>query len=297
MKKKLLHTALFACLFCGTALAAQESDSTVSVIASTETEDGTSEVRVYNNVVSRTINIGTSGEKDTHWNLNLFGFSTSSSKASKSSDKENYSEYRERQGMSVSVADRIYLGWTGLASSDFDINPASSWEWGFGLLNVQDWNRQKTFGVDISLMLSRSSYRMKDDDALHMVDGHVVVDDELKTRSENPIDYKRQRLIYWTWRVPVLMQFRPASKSVRFTLGADMEMRHHIRSRAKVGSERKYYLSRRDLDINPFGYNVIAGIGNDNFTVFGRIPLSDLFDDNVNGIQARPFTVGINFYL
>ncbi len=293
MKKRLLHTALIAYLFCGTAMAAQESDSTATVIDSTQTQDETSEVRVYNNVVSRTINIGTSGEKDTHWNLNLFGFSTSTSK---SSDKKNYLECLERHGLSVSVGDRIYLGWTGLSSSDFDINPASSWEWGFSLLNVQDWNRQKTFGIDISLMLTRSSYRMKGNDALHMVDGNVVVDDELKTRSENPINYKRQRLIYWTWRVPVLMHFQTESKSVRFTVGADVEMRHHIRSRAKVGSERKYYLSRQDLNINPFGYNVIAGIGNENFTVFGRIPLSDLFDDNANGIQARPFSAGINFY-
>lgn len=80
-------------------------------------------------------------------------------------------------------------------------------------------------------------------------------------------------------------------------MGAEFELRHHIRSRAKVGGDRKYYLCRRSMNINPIGSSALMGIGTDDFMIFGRFLLTDYFEENTRNIQAQPFMVGINFFL
>lgn len=294
MRKLTVSLLLFSAVFA--AAVAQKTDST--------------EVHVYNNVVSKSITIGSNGTEKHSWKLNLTGFSISSENELDEDVKYNsfgepVSNRPRHRGWHHSTEvgfDLIYVGWSELASSDFDLNAASSWEWGFSMFDFYTWNNRETFGISAHLALSRSSYRMKGDEAFHLAsDGDVILDNELKTRTDNPIDYKNQRLIYWSWRVPVLLNFqtrhRMGQSPFRFAMGADFELRHHIRSRAKVGGDRKYYLCRRDMNINPIGSNAIIAIGTEDFTIFGRYALTDFFDTNTRKIQAHPFMIGINFFL
>ena len=308
MKK--LFISLLICAAACHALLAQEaenpnSDNHTDSLANTSVQ----EVHVYNNVVSKTVNIGGNGSRKHSWKLNLTGLSTTSEngdedvKLNKFGEPVSFRRHNLGWHHSTDVGfDVIYLGWTELSSSDFDLNAASSWEWGFSLFDFHAWNRRETFGVSSHLILSRSSYRLRGDDAFHLADdGDVIIDDVLKTRTDNPISYSKQRLIHWSWRVPVMLNFqtrhRWGQSPFRVSTGAEFELRHHIRSRAKVGSDKKYYLCRRDMNINPIGCSALVSIGTDDFSIFGRYLLTDYFKSNTRNIQAEAFMVGINFFL
>jgi len=278
--------------------------------AKAETNLPDEDVRVYNNIVAKKTIKDPSGKKQHAWVIDFTGISTSSFQGPDedviyNKDGEPISCRPRNRGWHHSTEigiEHLYFGWTELSSSDFDINAASSWEWGFSIFDFQTWNNRETFGISTSLLLSRSSYRMRDDDAFHLADdGDVIIDDVLKTRSTDPINYKKQRLIHWSWRVPVMMNFQTRHRwghsPVRFSMGAEFELRHHIRSRAKVGGDRKYYLCRRSMNINPIGSSALMGIGTDDFMIFGRFLLTDYFEENTRNIQAQPFMVGINFFL
>ena len=76
--------------------------------------------------------------------------------------------------------------------------------------------------------------------------------------------------------------------------GIEGELRHHVRSRARVGHDKKYYINRNSLDVNDFGYNALFGIGTNQFTVFARYNISDFFGSK-SRVDAQPFFIGINF--
>ena len=133
----------------------------------------------------------------------------------------------------------------------------------------------------------------KGDDAFHTdSEGFTVCDDALRQGPE-PLNYRRQRLIHWSWRVPVEMYYRTRG-GLHYSVGVEGELRHHVRSRARVGKDKKYYINRNSLDVNDFGYNAIFGVGNDDFSVFARYNISDFFGSK-SRVDAQPLFIGINF--
>ncbi len=242
-------------------------------------QEEASETHVYNQFVSKTVN-----QDNTHkWNLNFLALESTSPKS-----KNGWSHSTEFG------PDRIYIGFAEMANTKgFDIKPGSSWEWGFSLMSFETWNGRENFGFSTCLELTRSSYRIKGNDAFHTdANGWTVCDDALK-QGTDPLNYSKQRLIHWSWRVPVMMTFR-TSGHMHYSIGAEAELRHHVRSRANVGKQKKYYINRNSLDVEPFGYNALVAFGNDDFEVFGRYNLSDMFGKK-SMVDCQPFSIGICF--
>lgn len=263
--KKILLTLAF-CLSLGCTINAQDT-------------------HVYNNFLSKTVTVDEDGISSHSWNLNFLNLESSSPKS-----KKGWSHY------SGIGPDHIYIGFTEMANTKgFEIKPSSSWEWGFSLAQFGVFNRTRHFGISTELALTRSSYSIKGNDAFHVDNqGWTVCDDALR-QSPNSLDYSRQRLIFWSWRVPVTLDFR-TKNGFRIHAGAEAELRHHVRSRAKVGNNKKYYIERHDLDVEPFGYNAIVEVGNHAFSIVGRYNLSDMFGDK-SKFECQPFMIGLNFNL
>lgn len=264
--KKILLTLTF-CMTFGTMLLAQSEYQ---------------ETRVYSKFLSKTIN-----EDNSHsWNLNFLSLE----KVGQNKNKHSWKSY------SSFGPDMISIGFAGMTESEgFDYKPGGSWEWGFSLMSFELWSPNDHFGICTELDLTRSSYRVKGNDAFHVVNVNgekiTVCDDALKSS----IDYSRQRLINWSWRVPVTLCLR-ASNGVHVSAGAEAELRHHVRSRAKVGEEKKYYIERNNLAVNDFGYNAIVTIGTNDFEIYGRYNLTDYFGKNAK-VSCQPISIGVMFFL
>jgi len=247
---------------------------------------------VYNGLLSKSVYL-VDGKPAHKWNLNFLSLSTSPNVPEVGVHPKGGWHTKWDLG-----ADMIYIGSTQLAGDDVKLNPASSWEWGFDLMNVQSWNRRNTFGFKFGILLTRSSYRLNGDNAFHVVNGETILDDALQGHVGKSMDkdYSRQRLIYWSWRMPFVFNFQP-SRTWGFSLGAEGELRHHIRSRAKVGHDKKYYIERHNIDINPWSCNALASvnIGHD-FSITARYNLTDFFGDKAN-FDVQPFMVGLCFDL
>ena len=187
--------------------------------------------------------------------------------------------------------DRPYIGFCEMVNPEgYKINPGSSWEWGFSLMRFTTWHPSNRFGFNTELNLSRSSYRIKGNDAMHIDDqGYTVCDDALY----DDLHYRRQRLIHWSWRVPVEMIFQTRGE-FQYILGVEGELRHHVRSRARVGKTKKYFIDRNNLDVEPFGYNAVFGFGQRDFTIYGRVNISDFFGSK-SRVDAQPFAIVIKF--
>ncbi len=240
---------------------------------------------VYNRLVSKSYYQDGKGNLRHEWNLTFPHIESVPS-------SDGHSHWKHS---SIFGPDNIYIGFAGLVADGFDIKPGGCWEWGFSLMRFATWSPSNRFGIKSSLYLTRTSYRIKGDDAFHIDDmGRTVCDDALK-QGASPLNYRRQRLIHWSWRVPVEMYVRMRG-GVRYSVGIEGELRHHVRSRARVGHKKKYYIDRNNLDVNPFGWNLLAGFGTDGYMVFGRYNLTDFFGDK-SLVDAQPFTVGINFRL
>lgn len=281
---KIFCTLIGMTMSCAMLCAQNESVET----SSTNTSDST-ETHVYNRFVSKTSTWtveedGKVSSRNHSWNLNFLSLGTEKNKGHWSSSYDI-------------GPDMIYIGFTEMANTKgFSYNPGSSWEWGFSLMGYEAWNRSRHFGFRTGLLLTRSSYRIKGDNAFHLdAAGNTVCDNELMIRDTNPIDYSKQRLIHWSWRVPVMLNFRTNS-DFRLGIGAEAELRHHIRSRAKVGHNKKYYLQRNGLDVEQFGYNALISVGNEDFSVFGRYNLSDMFGSSAK-VDCQPFMIGVSFNL
>ena len=266
-------------------LAAMWTMGSAAMAASGGSGASANETIVYNKLVSKSYYRDGNGNVRHKWNFNF-----PSVESIAPSDKHSHWGHS-----SIFGPDDIYIGFAGVVADGFDVKPGGCWEWGFSLMRFTTWSPSTRFGFNASLYLTRTSYRIKGNDAFHIDgQGRTVCDDALQ-QGASPLNYSRQRLIHWSWRVPVEMYVR-TSGGVRYSAGIEGELRHHVRSRARVGHKKKYYIDRNNLDVNPFGWNVLAGFGTDDFTVFGRYNLTDFFGDK-SLVDAQPFTVGINFKL
>ncbi len=269
--KKIMLSMVLAALCMGTSMAQEDS------------------LVVYNNLLSKSVSVE-NGITSHKWNLNFLCLNYDNNQVTPS-----------RGGWTTEWdlgPEMIYIGSTQLVGDDVKLKPASSWEWGFDLMSVETWNRRKTFGYKFGLLLTRSSYRLDGDNAFHVVGGNTVLDNALQGHVGKGMDrdYSRQRLIYWSWRAPFVFNFQP-SRVWGFSVGAEAELRHHVRSRAKVGKEKKYYIERHDLDVNPWSCNALASInvGKD-FSITARYNITDFFGDKAN-FDVQPFMIGLCFDL
>lgn len=244
----------------------------VSGLKAQEKQDSTI---VYNNVVSRSNGI---------WNLNFLSISTDGYRCNVRPHSHHYADLGPQD---------IYLAYAGIGNTEgFEQKVAHSLEFGFNFGRIQHWNASRTVGLQASIGLSWNRYSTQDN-AVFQVDK----DGELFCApwEDAPKRYSRARMTYVSWRVPVMLQFQDRRKLNCFSVGVEGELRHHIRSRVRMGGKKRYDVLRDGLCVNPWGLNIIARYDFDDFGIFGRYAVTPFFDESKTSFEGTPFAVGIVF--
>lgn len=235
--------------------------------------------KVYNNLVSRTDGI---------WNLNFLSISTDMNDYDY--NYQQYNSYHSLHYADLGLKD-IYLSYAGIANTEgFEQQGAHSLELGLNLGRIQHWNASKTFGLQMSLGLSWNRYQTAD---------HAVfqIDNNGNTfcgpwESPEGKAFSRTRLTYVSWRAPIMLQTRAKNGQSCFAVGVEGELRHHVRSRVRLGGKKQYDVLRHDLAVNPWGMNIIAQYSFGDFGVFGRYALTEFFDKDKTELKGTPFAIG-----
>lgn len=265
--KFLSACALMAFVFSSNALAQQQNDSTV----------------VYNNLVSRTNGI---------WNLNFLSLSTDDFAQDQDDSIDFF--YTTRSPHSMHYADfgiqDLYLAYAGLGNAEgFEQQIAHSLEFGMNIGRIQHWNALRTVGFQTTLGLSWNRYNTKDN-AVFQLDQNG--DMFCGPWEAAPKPYKRARLTYVSWRVPVMLQFQDRNRQNCLSVGVEGELRHHVRSRVRMGGKKRYDVLRHGMDVNPWGLNLIARYDFGDFGIFGRYSMTSFFDDKQTKFDGTPFAFG-----
>lgn len=263
---------------------AQNNNDTLSAQADTH---------IYNNLVSR------SGKT---WKFNFLSISTEGNSTVETPVQSN-NETSGNSSYNVNVTvhkpchkhteigiDKWYLGVSSLGKTEgFELNPASSLEFGFSILTSELYNSRRTFGVESALFTSWTRYSVKSKNVFYDdADGHLVCNTGYVPAGE---EYHRSRLTYASWRVPVTLNW--CGDNVKYSLGIEGELRHHLRSRIKYDGDKKHYAKYGDMDVNPWGVNALLAIGSDHFQFFGRYSLTQFFDTKGTDLRGTPFMIGI----
>lgn len=259
--------------------------TTSSMMAQNDSIASNEDTHVFNDLVSLTTSVDEEGGITKTWNLNFL----------KLTSEDTYTNNNKTAHGWVEVGlDYAYLGFSSLANSNVGLKPANSIECGLSLASINTWNRHNTFGVSTNFILSATNYKLQDDNVFHLDnDGNTVC--EPIDKSE--LDYKKPRLVYMSWRMPVMLNWKFRDSHTHFSVGAEAELRHHVRSLAKVGHKKRYDVCRQDMGINPWGCNIIASYGYKDVSIVGRYSLTKFFDGEKANFDGTPFMIGVAFNL
>ncbi len=222
------------------------------------------ETRSYNNLLSKTIVTNPEGQQSSTLNVNIPGV-------------PNYGNWGNEEHYSA-----LYFGFAFAGDKNLPINSTKSWEWGMyplsgTLLHSRNYRTLLTWGLGFS----RTSFKLKDQAPKDDLQGFVS-----------------QRFRYWSWRLPISLEFRSDDYRSFVTLGIEAEMRHHVRARKydkQIAHATPEQIVGLDKNIvNPWGCNLLFQAGHHGWGIVGRLSLTDLFDPEETHLKASPFSIGLS---
>lgn len=283
---------LAAMMATATTLFAQASDQTsipqhrhheeVTQSADTTAAGLTIETRTYNNMLSRTTVTQVKGDstyQSSTLNINLPFFP---SPRRNNTDEEGFTwEWNGNEPTYEEHYTDLYFGFAFASDKNIPLNSVSSWEWGMypfsgTLLHSRNYHTLLTWGFGFS----RTSYRLKNQ----------------APTAEN-LGFVDQRFRYWSWRLPVSVEFHSSDHRAFAAIGLEAELRHHVRARqyGDALSKPDYMVVGYDKDlVNPWACNLLFQAGSNSYGIIARIALSELFDNSLTPLQATPFTIGFS---
>lgn len=185
-------------------------------------------------------------------------------------------------------------------SSAFSQRP-NSFEWGMYLFDEEIcYNKSRTLGLVTSLGIS-NTYNFFNNKTVFATDngtpyiynfndGGEIVPEGMSNRTYVDKSYLR----YWSLRLPVSLQiqWRLSYKVMALSVGPELEWRFGMRSKAKYDGEK--HVVADDINYNPLGVNVLTTLKFQDFILFGRFGLTQMFGSD---IKAVPFNVGFGLTL
>lgn len=211
----------------------------------------------------------------------------------------------------------IYYAYSAMFDTDdFMMQPqrANSFEWGSYFSQVKIYsNKKNTFGLTAAIGVS-NTYNFSDyilgthknptgsGSSTYFYygdEGQVIPDGMENILVDVTSDYKKLEksyLRYWSLRIPISAQFkwRVGYKKMAFSLGPELEWRFAARSKVKFEDIEKRTVSD-NLAYNPLGVNVLAVFAFEDFVIFGRAGLTQMFNQQKSHITVVPCNLGIGF--
>lgn len=185
-------------------------------------------------------------------------------------------------------------------SSVFSQKP-KSFEWGMYLFDQElCYNKSRTLGLVTALGIS-NTYNFFSNRTVFAADngtpyiydfndGGEVIPEGMGGRTYVDKSFLR----YWSLRLPVSVQiqWRLSYKVMAFSVGPELEWRFGMRSITRYDGEK--HVVADDLNYKPLGVNVLTTLKFQDFVLFGRFGLTQMFGAD---IKAVPFNVGFGFAL
>ncbi|MBQ0057760.1 MAG: hypothetical protein KBT20_08905 [Bacteroidales bacterium] len=279
MKKSLILTlAMVATL---TTVNAQEHRHTHQTDSDQQT--ATDSTIVYNNMLSRTNNT---------WSINFLSI------MSEPENKPSKCTGHSKNTMEVGAMD-LFLGYAGIGKTEgFTQSPDGSLEFGFNFVRGH-WslNKRNTWGIENAFGVSWTRYRTEDNAVfLHDADNNLICTPWLDENDQKK-NYSHERMTYVSWRAPLMLTHKNPKLKTGFSIGAEAEMRHHIRSRVKMNGEKRYDVLRHGMSVNHWGCNAIVKLTYHDVSLYGRYSLTPFFDSSHTKLQGTPFSIGLSLDL
>ena len=185
-------------------------------------------------------------------------------------------------------------------SSVFSQKP-KSFEWGMYLFDQElCYNKSRTLGLVTALGISNTYNFFNNKTVLatdngtpyiyNFNDGGEIVPEGMSDRTYVDKSFLR----YWSLRLPVSLQiqWRLSYKVMAFSVGPELEWRFGMKSITRYDGEK--HVVADDLNYKPLGVNVLTTLKFQDFVIFGRFGLTQMFGAD---IKAVPFNVGFGFAL
>ncbi|MDR0893941.1 MAG: hypothetical protein LBN06_01370 [Prevotellaceae bacterium] len=193
----------------------------------------------------------------------------------------------------------VFLGFTKLAggvlrysaAGDIPQIAGKSKEWGINFCNggiaISSDNH---WGITSAIGIARTEYKLDNNYGFERVDGITVCQPAAEGRV-----YQKSWLRYWSWRIPVSIEWQTkfGSERVFITAGPEFEWRMGITSRAKY--DNKKHTLTGNPNVNPIGLNLLMQAGYGCLGFHARLALTPLFEKE-KGPDAYSASVGVGLY-
>lgn len=191
----------------------------------------------------------------------------------------------------------FYMGYTRMANDfDFsnagaiDLNNFKSWEIGFTLFEGSiALSRNHQWGLVSGLGWGYTAFRASGNYAFRETEqGTTSI---LPGGTEEDI-YSQSRLRYFYFRIPLALEWQQKINNKEllfFSLGAEAEIRHGVRSMGKIDGHKETF--DKGLNVRPVGINLLAQAGYDDIGIYLRYSTYSLFEHN-KGPKLYPWSFG-----
>lgn len=189
------------------------------------------------------------------------------------------------------------------SNTNFDLNRAKSWSWGtYAIQDGVAFGPNNHLGVTWALGLNYSFYKMAEPYCF-LNDGRTTYYD-IYVNADGRAPYSETWFRYWTFNIPVSLQFQGTVKGNDFyvSVGPELEYRLGATSLGRADGHKRKEVITKNLDMNPIGANLVAQLGYGSFTFIAKSALVPIFPDNGTVAQRGgewqthnlyPFTLGV----
>lgn len=189
-----------------------------------------------------------------------------------------------------------YMGFSGFMQDgpfsmqfhDIELDEAKSWEWGIYLPLDAVRLGSDHVGLGFAFGFGRTMYKFASPNYFftsRMLTGERTT--SFATLS-NAGAYDETWFRYWTFKLPVQLEFQTSDDGFFFTVGPELEYRFSPASRGRQYGKRKETITN-SISMHPLNVNLMAQVGFNNVSIMAKTSLIELF---ANSTTPSPYSPG-----
>ena len=194
----------------------------------------------------------------------------------------------------------LYIGFSRMSNDFFSfdsdnkvsLDASYSWEVGANLFtSYLTLSHDRHWGMTFGLGWGYRSFRLDGNQAFLNINGKTAIFD-----GDEETVYNKSRLRYFYFRIPISFEWQTRVNGHRplfFTAGPEVEIRHGIKSMAKVNGEKETL--GKGMNVHPVGINLLAQAGFGNLGFYLRYSTYGLFEKG-KGPDLYPLSFGACWY-
>jgi len=177
-----------------------------------------------------------------------------------------------------------YMGFSGFFQDgpftmqfhDIQLDEAKSWEWGIYLPMDAVRLGNDHVGLDFAFGFGRTMYKFASPD--YFFTSRSEAGDRMTQFATLPtaLPYDETWFRYWTFKLPVQLEFQTSDDGFFFTVGPELEYRFSPASRGRRFGKRKETITN-SISMHPMNVNLLAQVGYNHVSLMAKTSLFELF--------------------